>query len=147
MMLALLSTLRQKAEPVALARGVQLRCFDATIDSPAAYPDYTMIMVPVPALVSTAVNSSRPKGIINIFAGIPADVWEPIDLDLYIGRGLYMIGTSGSTMEDMNAVLDKVLANTLDTNLSVGAVSGMAGYQALCGRGLVAGHGCLLMSS
>lgn len=124
---ARVETLRQKAEPVALARGVQLRCFDATIDSPAAYPDYTMIMVPVPALVSTAVNSSRPKGIINIFAGIPADVWEPIDLDLYIGRGLYMIGTSGSTMEDMNAVLDKVLANTLDTNLSVGAVSGMAG--------------------
>jgi threonine dehydrogenase-like Zn-dependent dehydrogenase len=124
---ARVQTLRQKAEPVALARGVQLRCFDATVDSPAAYPDYTMIMVPVPTLVSTAVNASRQKGIINIFAGIPADVWEPIDVDLYIGRNLYFIGTSGSTMEDMESVLSKVLSDTLDTNLSVGAVSGMAG--------------------
>ncbi len=119
--------LRQKAEPVALSRGVQLRCYDATVDSPAAYPDYTMIMVPVPSLVSTAVNASRPKGIINIFAGIAADIWEHIDLDLYIGRSLYLIGTSGSTMDDMNAVLGKVLGNSLDTNLSVAAVSGMAG--------------------
>ena len=122
-----LEVLRAKAEPVAQARGVQLRLYDATTDSPAAYPDYTMIMVPVGQLVSSAINTSRPKAIINIFAGIPADVWEPIDLDVYIGRALYLIGTSGSTMEDMQVVLRKVLDDSLDTNLSVGAVCGIGG--------------------
>ena len=38
-----------------------------------------------------------------------------------------MFGTSGSTLEDMKVVLGKVAARRLDTNLSVDAVSGMAG--------------------
>ena len=42
-------------------------------------------------------------------------------------KGLYFVGTSGSTMEDMQVVLGKVLANQLDTNLSVGAVTGFGG--------------------
>jgi threonine dehydrogenase-like Zn-dependent dehydrogenase len=122
-----LEVLRGKAAPVATARGVTLRLYDATTEKPAAAADYTVIMVPIAPLVSAAVTSSRPKGIINIFAGIPADVWEPIDLDAYIDHALYFIGTSGSTMEDMQVVLRKVLDDSLDTNLSVGAVCGIGG--------------------
>ena len=44
-----------------------------------------------------------------------------------MSKGLYFIGTSGSTMEDIYAVLGKVESGDLDTNLSVGAVSGMGG--------------------
>ena len=38
-----------------------------------------------------------------------------------------MFGTSGSTIDDMKLVLEKVVAGALDTNRSVDAISGMAG--------------------
>jgi hypothetical protein len=84
-------------------------------------------MAPVPALVVQAVKDAAPKAIINIFAGIPADKVAEIDLDAYIAKQLYFIGTSGSMTEDMKAVLKKVMARQLDTNLSVAAVAGLDG--------------------
>lgn len=122
-----LAVLRGKAEPVAKARGVSLRLFNPKDEKPAGPADYHMIMVPVPALVAAAVGASNPGARINIFAGIAADVKGAIDLDTYCAKGLYFIGTSGSTMQDMMVVLGKVLGDSLDTNLSVGAVSGMGG--------------------
>jgi threonine dehydrogenase-like Zn-dependent dehydrogenase len=122
-----LAVLRGKAEPVAKARGVALRLFNPKDEKPAGPADYHMIMVPVPALVAAAVGGSQPGAVINIFAGIAADVKGAIDLDTYCAKGLYFIGTSGSTMADMMVVLNKVLSDSLDTNLSVGAVSGMGG--------------------
>ena len=89
--------------------------------------DYTVVMVPVAALAAQAVASSSPKAIINLFAGIPADTTVPIDLDAYIEKQLYFIGTSGSELRDMQRVLAKVVARELDTNLSVAAVAGLEG--------------------
>ena len=71
--------------------------------------------------------SAAERGIVNIFAGIAANVTAELDLDTYIAKQLYFIGTSGSTLDDMKLVLAKVLARTLDTNLSVAAVSGLDG--------------------
>ena len=84
-------------------------------------------MAPVPELVAASVHSANKRGIINIFAGIPATVSGKIDIDSYIEKQLYFIGTSGSTLEDMKRMLAKVEAGNLDTNLSVAAVSGLAG--------------------
>ena len=84
-------------------------------------------MAPVPGLVAQAVQDAAPRAIINIFAGIPAHVTGEIDLDAYIEKQCYFIGTSGSTLDDMKLVLAKVLARQLDTNLSVAAVSGLDG--------------------
>jgi hypothetical protein len=84
-------------------------------------------MAPVPALVAQAVRDAAPKAIINIFAGIPANVTGEIDLDAYIEKQCYFIGTSGSTLDDMKTVLAKVKARKLDTNLSVAAVAGLDG--------------------
>ena len=53
---------------------------------------------------------AAPKAIINIFAGIPADKTAEIDLDAYIEKQRYFIGTSGSTLEDMKRVLAKVVS-------------------------------------
>jgi L-sorbose 1-phosphate reductase len=60
-----------------------------------------------------------------VFAGIATDV--PIDLDTYAAKRMYFVGTSGSAVADMRAVAAKVAGGRLDTNLPVGAVSGMAG--------------------
>jgi len=89
--------------------------------------DYVALMAPVPALVSQAVNTAANGAIINIFAGIPAQVTGEIDLDAYIEKKLYFIGTSGSVLEDMKLVLAKVENGSLDTNLSVAAISGLDG--------------------
>ncbi len=67
------------------------------------------------------------RGVVNIFAGIPADKTAAIDLDAYVDKQLYFIGTSGSEMKDMQQVLAKVTAGELDTNLSVAAVAGLEG--------------------
>ncbi|TVR44031.1 MAG: alcohol dehydrogenase [Planctomycetota bacterium] len=122
-----LAVLRRKAEKVAQAKGVPCHLYNPKEEQAEGAPDYVMMMVPVGPLVAAAVTQTNPGGIINIFAGIAAEVHQDLDLDAYVTKGLYFIGTSGSTMEDMEAVLAKVNAGELDTNLSVGAVSGMAG--------------------
>jgi threonine dehydrogenase-like Zn-dependent dehydrogenase len=86
-----------------------------------------VIMAPVPALVTQAVQGAGERAIINIFAGIPADKTAAVDMDAYIAKRMYFIGTSGSVLEDMKAVLAKVVSRRLDTNLSVAAVSGLDG--------------------
>ena len=50
-----------------------------------------------------------------------------MDLDTYIARKNFMFGTSGSVIRDMKIVLSKVIKRQLDTNISVDAISGMAG--------------------
>jgi hypothetical protein len=77
--------------------------------------------------VAAAVQNSAARGIINIFAGIPATVSGPIDLDAYVEKRLYFIGTSGSTLDDMKRMLEKVESGRLDTNVSVAAISGFEG--------------------
>ena len=119
--------LRERVAPFAAARQVQVRLFNPESERAQGTVDYCFLMAPVPSLVQEAIRDAGERGIINVFAGIGAEVPCAIDLDAYAAKRLYFIGTSGSTMEDMRVVLGKVIDNQLDTNLSVGAVSGMAG--------------------
>lgn len=88
---------------------------------------YVSIMAPVPELVEEAIERCAKDAIVNVFAGIPANVKHPIDLEELIYRRVYLMGTSGSEVEDMRAVYRKLRERRLETDLSVGAVSGMAG--------------------
>jgi L-sorbose 1-phosphate reductase len=119
--------LRKLAAPLAQKNKVSLRTYNPSKEKLAEPFDYTVLMAPVPALVVQAVASAAKRGIVNIFAGIAANVTAELDLDTYIAKQLYFIGTSGSTLDDMKLVLAKVLARQLDTNLSVAAVSGLDG--------------------
>lgn len=122
-----LAQLRHIAEPLARRHGVTFRAYHAQREPPPGPFHYIALMVPAPALVAQAVQQVAPRGLINIFAGIPAHVTHPVDLDTYVARQAYFIGTSGSTIEDMRIVLKKVTDRTLDTNLSVAAISGLEG--------------------
>jgi hypothetical protein len=125
-----LAALTKIAAPLAEKNGVLYKTYNPTRqESPGAF-DYTALMAPVPALVAAAVRSSAERGLINIFAGIPATVTREIDLDAYIEKQLYFIGTSGSTLDDMKLMLSKVESGRLDTNLSVAAISGLEGATA-----------------
>jgi threonine dehydrogenase-like Zn-dependent dehydrogenase len=89
--------------------------------------NYVIYLVPVPALLPPVIHNLKCCGILNVFAGIRAGSFAAIDMDYYTENSLYMIGTSGSTVEDMRIVLGKVDQNVMDTNTSVAAISGMKG--------------------
>jgi threonine dehydrogenase-like Zn-dependent dehydrogenase len=104
-----------------------LHTYNPSKDSPSEAFNATVLMAPVAALAAQAVNTSARNAIINIFAGIPADKTAAIDLDAYVEKQLYFVGTSGSELNDMRRVLAKVVSGELDTNFSVAAVSGLDG--------------------
>ncbi|MBT3192586.1 MAG: alcohol dehydrogenase catalytic domain-containing protein [Verrucomicrobia bacterium] len=120
-----LEALAKIAEPTAAANGTKYVGYNPTKTQQDIKFDVQVVMAPVPQLVAAAVTSCAPKGIIDIFAGIPADKYGEIDLDYYCANQLYFIGTSGSTMEDIEIVLNHVAEGNIDTNVSVAAVSGL----------------------
>jgi threonine dehydrogenase-like Zn-dependent dehydrogenase len=122
-----LAQLSKIAEPLAKKNNVQYKAYNPTREKPAEDFDYIALMAPVPELVAAAVRSAAKRGLINIFAGIPATVTGEIDLDAYIEKQLYFIATSGSTLEDMKRMLEKAESGKLDTNVSVAAVCGFEG--------------------
>ncbi len=122
-----LAALTRIAEPLARKNDVEYQTYNAQKQETPANLTYTILMAPVPELVAAAVQNSAARGIINIFAGIPATVSGPIDLDAYVEKRLYFIGTSGSTLDDMKRMLEKVESDRLDTNVSVAAISGFEG--------------------
>jgi threonine dehydrogenase-like Zn-dependent dehydrogenase len=122
-----LTTLSNIAEPLADNNSIWYQTYNPTKEKITGAFDYTALMAPIPALVTAAVKDAAPRGLINIFAGIPATVTAQIDLNIYIEKGLFFIGTSGSTLEDMKRMLEKVESGRLDTNLSVAAVCGLVG--------------------
>jgi threonine dehydrogenase-like Zn-dependent dehydrogenase len=122
-----LETLTRIAEPLAAKNGVDYRPYNPTKEEIEEAFDYTVLMAPVPGLVAASVSSAAERGLINIFAGIPATVSGEIDLDAYIEKQLYFIGTSGSTLDDMKRMLEKAESGRLDTNVSVAAISGLEG--------------------
>ncbi len=122
-----LAFLRHLAAPLAARNGVEFHAYHAASAAPTGPFDYIVVMVPAPALVAQAVEQAAPRAIINIFAGIPAHVTAEIDLNAYVEKQLCFVGSSGSELEDMRVVLAKVEARTVDTDLSVAAVSGLDG--------------------
>ncbi len=120
-----LDKLTRVAKPVAAKNSVGFMPYNSKKDTPDVEFDYVVIMAPVPALVAGSVAACAESAIINVFAGIPADKKASLDLDTLIEKRIYLMGTSGSTNDDMKTVLSKVESGSLDTNLSVGAVCGL----------------------
>ena len=61
--------------------------------------------------------------------GSPPGPGPQLDLDAVITNGIYLFGTSGSRIPDMQAVLRKLENGELDTNISVDAITGMEGVR------------------
>ncbi len=122
-----MAVLRSVAEPEARKNSVGFETVDSDVPIADDSFDYSVLMVPVPELVVDAVRYTAANGVINIFAGIPATVSAEIDINSYIEKRLYFIGTSGSVLEDMEKVLGQAEAGRLDTDLSVAAISGLDG--------------------
>ena len=120
-------TLLKTAEPMAAAKNVPYKQYSPVKDKMPEGIDYAVIMAPVPELAAAAVLSAGNLAIINIFAGIPDTLTAKINLDAYIEKQMYFVGTSGSVLEDMKRELAKLESGVLDTNISVAAVCGLDG--------------------
>ncbi len=130
-----LSVLRTKVEPSAQQHGVPVTYLN-TRDTPITGEfTYQTILVPSAGLAAASIAAAADGCIIDVFAGIPAGTSAEFDLDSYLAKHCYMFGTSGSDIEDMKAILAMVAEGRLDTNVSLDAVSGMAG--AIDGLGAV----------
>lgn len=117
-----LAPLTKIAAPLASERNIGYVPYNPTKGEAPKDVNFTALMAPVPQLVAASVKNSVKGGIINIFAGIPATVSGMIDLNAYIENSLYFVGTSGSTLDDMKVVLNKVIDGVLDTDMSVAAI-------------------------
>jgi len=123
-----LTALARRAGSVMQDKCIEFELNNPKSDGPIGQQvDYVALLAPVPALASAAVPQLRKGGILNLFAGIKSGTNASIDLDHYIENELYMFGTSGSTVEDLYAVLTKVDRGELETNASVAAITGMRG--------------------
>jgi D-arabinose 1-dehydrogenase-like Zn-dependent alcohol dehydrogenase len=122
-----LAILLKTAEPMAAAKNVPYKQYSPVKDKMPEGTDYAVIMAPAPELAAAAVLSAGKRAIINIFAGIPDTMTAKINLDAYIEKQMYFVGTSGSVLEDMKRELAKLESGVLDTNISVAAVCGLDG--------------------
>lgn len=124
---ARLEHLAEVAAPIAAGNGVAFRVVDSR--EQRLEPGFTRVgvMVPSPALAADAVRLAGDGAILDLFAGFAVGTRAPLDLGELIRKRVYMIGTSGSVISDMQAVLAKLETGALDTNISVDAVAGMEG--------------------
>ena len=125
---ARLAHLAEIAGPLAEQAGLTARFVSSRTEpvTENAY-DYVAVMMPAPPLVLQAIAMAAPAARVNLFAGFPVGTRAVIDLTDVLARGLYLFGTSGSEIRDMQAVLTRLEAGQLDTNLSLDAVCGMEG--------------------
>jgi hypothetical protein len=124
---ARLAHLASVAGPLAESNGVAFESLNSKDSQPQGGFTRVGVMVPSPALAAEAVELAGDGAIMDLFAGFAIGTRAPLDLDEMLRKRVYVLGTSGSMISDMKAVLAKLEAGTLDTNISVDAVSGMAG--------------------
>ena len=122
-----LEHLAATAGPLARERGVALEVANSRHTPLEPGFSYVAVLAPAPFLVADAVRLAGTGCRINIFAGFALHTRSDIDLDRYIERRCYFLGTSGSRIPDMHAVLERLELGSLDTNISLDAVTGMAG--------------------
>jgi len=122
-----LARLGAVAEPLADRTGVGFQAYGPNHDASDDGFDYIVLMVPRPEMVAAAVEQARRGAIINIFAGISTDTVAAVDLNSYIEKRLYFVGTSGSVVDDMEKLLSRLESGALQTNPCVAAIAGLDG--------------------
>ena len=124
---ARLAHLAAVVAPVAEANGVPATFRNSRTEPLETGYTYIAAMVPAPFLIAQAVDIAAEGAIVNAFAGFAIGTMAELDLTAIATKGIYLVGTSGSRIQDMKTMLAKVESGQLDTNVSLWAVTGMAG--------------------
>lgn len=115
------------AGPLAEARGVDFRTVDSNRTDPGLGFSHVGVMVPIPAIVTSAVAAAADSALVDLFAGFAVGTRVPVDVDALLARRIFLFGTSGSIIADMQTVAQRLESGQLDSDISVYAVSGMEG--------------------
>jgi hypothetical protein len=125
--------------PLARERGVELVGLNPMALGPQAFAeklreiapsgfDDIINLAPIPKIIEATVPFAGAQAVLNIFAGLSRGTTIQIDLKLFARtHGIRAMGSSGSRIDDMSAILRRAESDQMDTDRSVAAVSGMMG--------------------
>lgn len=135
-----LDTLQERFGPLAAENGCELLTFNPT-DTAVTLHEFVMqhtnnegaddvvISVPVASLMSEGGSLMNKNGMLVLFAGVPNGTMAPLNLsDVYLHNAQFT-GTSGLTIDDQTAVMERALEGKLSPGRAVAAIGGMDAAQ------------------
>lgn len=87
--------------------------------------DYVVCLAAIPAVIEDAASYLGKSAIFNIFAGVSKGTIVNFNIKEAATNAVRYIGSSGSSLSDMEYTLRKVEYAELETNSSVAGISGM----------------------
>ncbi|MCS7066807.1 MAG: zinc-binding dehydrogenase, partial [Fimbriimonadales bacterium] len=87
--------------------------------------DQIMLLASSPDAVSLTYPLLTDGGVLNLFAGIPKGQKVALDLTRLASRHMRLLGSSGSTMDDIAECLRLVAEGTLPARKVIGAIAGL----------------------
>ena len=130
-----LAALRAHLEPLARSKNIELVCLnvrDAAPDHAALAPhgyDDIVVMVPSIEAIEDAFPRLARNGVLNVFAGVARGTIATLDMSDIALKNVRIVGTSGSSIDDMRRTRDLLEAHRLDTSASVAAIGGLEAFR------------------
>mgnify|MGYP000064828191 CR=1 FL=1 len=131
-----LEPLREMGIPLALHAGIELQFYCNADADPEAQQarlralcphgyDHIMLLASSAEAVALTYPLLTDGGVLNLFAGIPKGQKVPLDLTPLASRHMRLLGSSGSTMDDIAECLRLVAEGALPARKVIGAVAGL----------------------
>jgi L-sorbose 1-phosphate reductase len=131
-----LEPLRTMGVPLAERAGIDLQFYcnaDAEPDAQQAHLrslcphgyDHIMLLASSAEAVALTYPLLTDGGVLNLFAGIPKGQKVPLDLTPLASRHMRLVGSSGSTMDDIAECLRLVAEGALPARKVIGAIAGL----------------------
>ncbi|MBV9850246.1 MAG: alcohol dehydrogenase catalytic domain-containing protein [Armatimonadetes bacterium] len=127
-----LERIQERFEKRLAARGITLVALNrrATDEIAAQGPfDDIISMASSAESITEALPYLSEGGVYNLFAGLAKGTITQLGLGTMLTKNQRMVGTSGSTMDDIRQTLGLVESGRLSTNSSVAAIGGLSAYQ------------------
>jgi threonine dehydrogenase-like Zn-dependent dehydrogenase len=87
--------------------------------------EYVVCLAAIPPVIEDAASYLGDKAVLNIFAGVSKGTIVRLDVKEVATKSVRFIGSSGSSLDDMDFTLRKLEKGELDTNSSVAGIAGM----------------------
>jgi L-sorbose 1-phosphate reductase len=130
-----LAALEQRFGPLAKERRVEMILVnvkntqpDFSKIAPNGFDD-VVIMVPSVEAIEESFPLLATDGVLNVFAGLARGTMISVDISLIAQKNTRIVGTSGSMIEDMITVRDKMESGVLDTGASLAAIGGLEAFR------------------
>lgn len=131
-----LEDLRQRFSALAQERGVEFVLLDSRELGDGVYAavrdesgplgcDDIIVVIPNATVVERAFELLAPGGGMDIFAGVAVGTQAKLDLGRIASKGVRLWGTSGSSIADLRAIVEKLESGSLPTDRVVAAVGGI----------------------